>query len=147
MKANVRKTTADTLAVRGVALSFNSLHERDIRREGETEKLIEEKYPGALDILNMKVELGDVKDGVELANLYESVTKGCCEFFDTLFGEGTSAKLLGDDPYCGQAIQLFTEFKTEIMKQGLDFGQNVGKTLTQYEPVGPAGEKPAVKPA
>ena len=147
MKANVRKTTADTLAVRGVALPFNSLNERDLRREAEAEKLIEEKHSGAMDILNMKVGIDDVKDGIEVADLFERATKGCIEFFDTVFGDGTSTKLLGDDPYCGQAIQVFTEFKAEIMKQGLDFGQNVGKTLTQYEPVGPAGEKPAVKPA
>ena len=71
MKANVRKTTADILAVRGVALPFNSLNERDLRREAEAEKLIEEKHPGAMDILNMKVGLDDVKDGIEVADLFE----------------------------------------------------------------------------
>ena len=70
MKANVRKTTADTLAVRGVALPFNSLNERDLRREAEAEKLIEEKHPGAMDILNMKVGIDDVKDGIEVADPY-----------------------------------------------------------------------------
>lgn len=142
MKANIRQTTEDTVVLRGIPLPFNSLHERDIRREGEAEKQIEEKYPGALDILNMKVELGGIKDGIELADLYEKVTKGCCELFDSLFGDGTSAKLLGAEPYCGQAIQLFTEFKTELMKQGLDFGQNMGKTIMRYEPVGPKGAMP-----
>ena len=142
MKANVRKTTADTLVVRGIALPFNSLHERDVRREGVVEKQIEEKYPGALDILNMKVELDAVKDGDELADRYEMVTNACKEFFDDLFGQGTASAIAGDDLYCGLAIQLFSEFKAEIMKQGIALGQHVGNTLTQYEPVGPKGAKP-----
>ncbi len=142
MKAIIKTTTVDTLVVRGIALPFNSLHERDIRREGVVEKQIEEKYPGALDILNMKVDLEDTKDGEELADRYEKATKACVEFFDTLFGQGTTASIAGDDLYCGLAIQVFNEFKAEIMKQGIALGQHVGNTLTQYEPAGPKGAKP-----
>lgn len=145
MKANIRQTTQDRLVVRGIELEFNSLHEKYIRREGEVTAQIEEKYPGALDALNVKVDFDDAKNGMDVADRYEAATKACGEYFDVLFGEGTGAKLLGDDPYFGLAVQVFTEYKAEIMKQGLDFGVTMGKTLTKYEPVGPKGEKPSVK--
>ncbi len=142
MKAHVTKTTVDTLSVRGIALDFNCMHEDHIRREGEAEALINEKYPGAMDILNTRIDFSTVKNSLEAAERYEDVTKACCEYFDALFGLGTAKKLLGDKPYCGLAIQVFTEYKAEIMKQGLDFGLKVGQILTRYAPVGPSGEKP-----
>ena len=138
MKANVKTITADTIVVRGIPLKFNGFNERDLRRWQEVGNEVETKYPGAMDLETDPNKIGGFSD---IADKYEKGTAAFCELFDGVFGEGTSAKLFGDDPYYGLCLEVYYEFLGGVERQVEMHGKNIVKNVVKYVPTGPKGGK------
>lgn len=141
MKANVKNPSIDTVLVRGIPLTFNAFNENHLRRWQEIGAAVEAKYPGAMDLGTNLDEIGKVEGFDDIADKYEEGTKAFCELFDGIFGEGTSAKVFGDEPYYGLCLEVYYEFLAGIEKQGQQYGRRVGSTLAKFAPAGPSGNK------
>ena len=84
-----------------------------------------------------KVDLANFTDMDSIADKWEMGTKAFCELYDGVFGDGTSKKLFGDEPYYGLCLEVYYEILGAIQQQGAAYGHKVSKTLTQFAPAGP----------
>lgn len=152
MKANVKPAAPDMIVVRGVQLKFNGMDERDLKRWQDVGAEVERKYPGALDLpgelgalLTQNVsDDGNINDGVpslDMAQKYADGTKAFCELWDGVFGEGTSTKVFGEDPYYGLCLEIYYELLGAVQRQGLEYGRRIENNLAKIVPFGPSGEK------
>ncbi len=77
----------------------------------------------------------------DLIDKYEMGTNAFCELFDGVFGEGTSEKLMGKEPYYRLCMDVYWEFVAALPSQGDVYGKKMAKTLSQFQPAGPKGAK------
>ncbi len=141
MKANVPNIAADSVLVRGVELKFNAFNERDLLRWQKVGAEVEARHPGAMD-LGVNPELAQTVQGFEkMAEKYAEGTVAFCELFDGIFGEGTSGKLFGAEPYYGLCLEVYFEFLAAIEAQGQRYGQRISINMASIAPTGPKGKK------
>lgn len=141
MKANVKTIGPDTVIVRGVELKFNAFDERYLQKWQKVGAEVEAKYPGAMDLGVDMAAVANLPEGANIADKFAEGTAAFCELYDGVFGEGTSAKLFGNDPYYGVCLEAYYEFLGAIEKQGQRYGQRVSKNLANIVPLGPKGKK------
>lgn len=144
MKANVKPVSLETITVRGVELPFNGFNERHLRKWQDVGAEVEAKYPHAMDLSADPADLANFTDMDSIADKWEQGTKAFCELYDGVFGDGTSKKLFGDEPYYGLCLEVYYEMLGAIQQQGAAYGHKVSKTLTQFAPAGPKGAKQPV---
>lgn len=135
MKANVKTSNGNKIVVRGVSLDFNCMNENHLRRLRDIGSELEKEHPGAMDL-----ELTDMQDLDGIIARRAEGTHVFCELFDRMFGEGTSKKVFGEDPYFGLCVDVYYgEFLPEIARQCARGGQKIEKYLEKYIPAGPKG--------
>lgn len=118
------------IKVKGLELDFNFMNAAHVQKWEDARKLISEKYK---DVGNVDMENFSLQEYVEL------IRRGCnaiFDFFDELFGYGTSNKLFGCECDFEDCVDAFQSFEDGVSAQSELFAQKVHR----FAPIGKKGK-------
>lgn len=107
------------MIVQGVELDFSAFCPEDLEKYEMARKKVSEDYAF------IKAGSKELHDGQEFITLLRQGVDAFAEFFDTIFGVGTSNRLFGEKTDFASVIDTYLAFVRQVQEQVVDLQEKV----------------------